>query len=40
MLARKPDGVERALVGEVIRRFEAKGLRIVLTGREDVPPPY
>jgi nucleoside-diphosphate kinase len=25
----KPDGVERGLVGEIIGRFEAKGLRIV-----------
>ncbi len=25
----KPDGVQRGLVGEVIRRFEARGLRIV-----------
>jgi nucleoside-diphosphate kinase len=25
----KPDAVERRLVGEIIRRFEAKGLRIV-----------
>jgi nucleoside-diphosphate kinase len=25
----KPDGVKRALVGEVVRRIEAKGLRIV-----------
>jgi nucleoside-diphosphate kinase len=25
----KPDGVERKLVGEVIRRFEDKGLRLV-----------
>lgn len=24
----KPDGVRRGLVGEVVRRFEAKGLRI------------
>lgn len=24
----KPDGVQRALVGEVIKRFEARGLRI------------
>jgi nucleoside-diphosphate kinase len=24
----KPDGVRRALVGEVIRRFEARGLRV------------
>ncbi len=25
----KPDGVQRGLVGEVIKRFEARGLRIV-----------
>ncbi len=25
----KPDGVRRGLVGEIVRRFEAKGLRIV-----------
>ncbi len=25
----KPDGVERGLVGEVIRRFEAKGLKLM-----------
>jgi nucleoside-diphosphate kinase len=25
----KPDGVQRGLVGEIIRRFETKGLRIV-----------
>jgi nucleoside-diphosphate kinase len=25
----KPDGVRRGLVGEIIKRFEAKGLRIV-----------
>ncbi|MDE0187795.1 MAG: nucleoside-diphosphate kinase [bacterium] len=25
----KPDGVERGLVGEIIRRFESKGLRLV-----------
>ena len=24
----KPDGVQRGLVGEIIRRFEAKGLRV------------
>ena len=24
----KPDGVRRGLVGEIIRRFEARGLRI------------
>ena len=25
----KPDGVERRLVGEIIRRFEARGLRLI-----------
>jgi nucleoside-diphosphate kinase len=25
----KPDGVQRGLVGEIIRRFEARGLRII-----------
>lgn len=25
----KPDAVERALVGEIIRRFESKGLKVV-----------
>lgn len=25
----KPDGVQRKLVGEIIRRFEARGLRLV-----------
>lgn len=25
----KPDGVQRGLVGEVIRRFEAKGLKLI-----------
>ena len=24
----KPDGVQRGLVGEIIRRFEAKGFRL------------
>lgn len=28
-IAIKPDGVQRALVGEVIRRFEAKGFTLV-----------
>jgi nucleoside-diphosphate kinase len=28
-LAIKPDGVQRALVGEIIRRFEAKGFTLV-----------
>lgn len=35
----KPDGVQRGLTGEIIRRFEARGLRIVgmkfmMVGRE------
>ena len=25
----KPDGVQRGLVGEIITRFESKGLRLV-----------
>ena len=25
----KPDGVQRGLVGEIVRRFEQRGLRIV-----------
>lgn len=25
----KPDGVQRALVGEIIRRFEQKGFKLV-----------
>lgn len=25
----KPDGVQRGLVGEIIRRFEAKGFKLV-----------
>jgi len=28
-LAIKPDGVQRGLVGEIIRRFEAKGFTLV-----------
>lgn len=36
----KPDGVERGLVGEVIKRFEQRGLRIsglkMVSGAEDV----
>ena len=28
-LAIKPDGVQRALVGEIIRRFEAKGFTLI-----------
>jgi len=29
-LAIKPDGVQRGLVGEIIRRFEAKGLPLLV----------
>lgn len=25
----KPDGVQRGLVGEIIKRFEAKGLKLI-----------
>jgi len=28
-IAIKPDGVQRAIVGEIIRRFEAKGYKLV-----------
>jgi nucleoside-diphosphate kinase len=33
----KPDGVKRALVGEVIRRIEAKGFRIVALKMMRIP---
>jgi nucleoside-diphosphate kinase len=33
----KPDGVKRALVGEVIRRLEAKGFRIVALKMMSIP---
>lgn len=33
----KPDGVKRALVGEVIRRIEAKGFRIVALKMMQIP---
>ncbi len=32
----KPDGVERGLVGEIIRRLESKGLRLVSARLQDV----
>lgn len=32
----KPDGVQRGLIGEVIQRFEKKGLRVVATKMLDV----
>ncbi|NNN21367.1 MAG: nucleoside-diphosphate kinase [Acidimicrobiales bacterium] len=33
----KPDGVERSLVGEIISRFEKKGLKIVAGRFETIP---
>jgi len=33
----KPDGVARGLIGEVIRRFEKKGLKLVAARFERVP---
>jgi nucleoside-diphosphate kinase len=35
----KPDGVARGLVGEILRRFEARGLRIVALKMLTVPRP-
>lgn len=44
-LAIKPDGVQRHLVGEIIRRFEKKGFKLVAmklmqvrTASRDPPP--
>jgi nucleoside-diphosphate kinase len=34
----KPDGVERGLVGEIVRRFETRGFRIVALKMTDVTP--
>jgi nucleoside-diphosphate kinase len=33
----KPDAVERGLSGEIIRRIEAKGLRLVAAELRDIP---
>jgi len=33
----KPDGVARGLVGEVVRRFERKGLKLVAARLERIP---
>jgi nucleoside-diphosphate kinase len=33
----KPDGVARGLIGEVIRRFEARGLRIAKLSLQNAP---
>lgn len=42
-IAIKPDGVQRGLVGEIIKRFEQKGFRLVamkfLRVRARPPPP-
>ena len=37
-VAIKPDGVKRGLTGEIIRRFEAKGLKIVALKLLNVTP--
>jgi nucleoside-diphosphate kinase len=34
----KPDGVERHLVGEIVRRFETRGFRIVALKMTEVSP--
>src|SRR4030095_6951951 len=34
----KPDGVRRGLVGEIVSRFEAKGLRIVTFSMRTLDP--
>ncbi len=33
----KPDGVQRGLVGEIVSRFEAKGLKLVAARFEKLP---
>ena len=33
----KPDGVQRGLVGEIVSRFEAKGLKLVAARFETLP---
>jgi hypothetical protein len=35
----KPDGVQRGLVGEIISRLEAKGLKLVAARFEKLPEP-
>ena len=35
----KPDGVQRGLVGEIVSRFEAKGLKLVAARFEVLPEP-
>ncbi len=36
----KPDGVQRGLVGEIVRRFEQRGLRIVAMKMVQVTPEF
>lgn len=38
-IAVKPDGVQRGLVGEIIKRFEQKGFRLVAMKFMHVSPP-
>ncbi|NLB01346.1 MAG: nucleoside-diphosphate kinase, partial [Methanomicrobiales archaeon] len=33
----KPDGVQRGLVGEIVSRFEAKGLKLIGAKLESLP---
>ena len=35
----KPDGVQRGLVGEIVSRLEAKGLKLVAARFEKLPEP-
>ena len=35
----KPDAVERRLIGEILARFESKGLRLVEGGLRTIPVP-
>ena len=36
----KPDGVQRGLVGEIVRRFEQRGLRIVALKMVQITPEF
>ena len=35
----KPDGVQRGLVGQIVSRLEAKGLKLVAARFEALPEP-
>ena len=37
-IAVKPDGVKRGLVGEIIKRFETKGFKLIGLKMLDVTP--